>query len=130
MLLFLILFFGLCRDASNNTNDGLYISVNGDGTNAQLNMKGHVTFNSNGAYGMYADLFVFGVTDSTLEVKVESDANLTTCENVAADIYGNVESASATAKFLGTGYTCNQTKVEFTGPGAGNVDKPTCQACD
>ena len=65
---------------------------------------------------------------TNLEVKVESDATLNSCGNAVADIYGIVP-ASSTAKFLGDGYTCDQDKVVFTGLGAGNVDKPTCQAC-
>ena len=114
--------FGLCRNASNNQNDGLSIRVDGDGTNAEVNVKGIVTANSNGFAGMYTSQN----PNANLEINVESGSTLNSCGNTLNDIVSDVDT-SATVEFLGTGYACDQTKVVFTG--AGTVDPPTCQAC-
>ena len=100
----------------------MYIYVYGDGTNAEVNVKGIVTANSNGNQGIYTSQN----TNANLEINVESGATLSSCGNGAYDIFGNVD-ASSTATFLGDGYTCNETKVVFDGDGT--VVEPTCQAC-
>ena len=114
------------RDASNNIFRGLDIRVNGDGTNAELNVKGENTFNSN-FYGIYTSQ---SLNANNLEINVESDATLTTCGNGRDDIRGNVAASSTLDfSFSRDGYTCDLTKVSFIGPGAGNVVPPTCQDC-
>ena len=118
---------GPCRNASDNELVGLDILVNSDGTNAQLNMKGQVTFNSNGFVGMYTGLSSLN-SNAKLEINVESGSTLKSCGNAVADISGNVDTSS-TLDFSGDGYTCDQNKVVFLGSGAGNVDEPTCQDC-
>ena len=124
IFLFLFLFLGLCicRDASNNSNGGLSITVNPE-SNIELIVKGQVTANSN-VNGIYADLN----SNANLEIKVESGATLNSCGNGRYDIYGDV-SEGATVDFSGTGYACDQDRVVFGGPGTGNVVRPTCQAC-
>ncbi len=123
MLSFVTLIFGLCREASNNGNTGLAIDVDGVGVEAKLNMKGKVTLNENGFYGMYPFLNI----NTNLEINVKRDATLETCGNNRYDIYVSTEGGD-TATFLGTGYTCDETKVASVGPGI--VVKPVCQeAC-
>ena len=114
-------------DASDNKSTGLSIEVNGDGTNAELNVKGENTFNSNGFAGMYTTLS--GVTDSTLEINVESGATLETCENDGSYDIGGFVPAGATTKFLGDGYTCDPNRVEFIVFSGGTVVEPDCQGC-
>jgi len=125
MLSFVTPIFGLCRKASNNGNTGLFIGV-GTGVDAELIVKGEVTFNSNGFYGMYSSLN----PNANLEINVEngSTSTLETCGNSPFDIGGSV-STPATVDFSGTGYTCNQAKVSFDGPGGSTVVKPVCQSC-
>jgi hypothetical protein len=104
----------------------LYISAR-NGVEAKLDVKGEVTFNSNGLVGMYPSLF----SDSKLDIAVLNDATLETCGNDDYDIEGTVD-ASSTATLLGTGYICDQFKVVFTGDGGGTVGSvvpPNCQAC-
>ena len=117
--IFLFLYFWTLRDASNNSAAGLDIRVNGDGTNAELNVKGENTFNSN-FYG----ISTFPFSNANLDINVESGATLKSCGNVAADIYGDVFDP-ATATFLGDGYTCDQ--IQFFGDGT--VTPPNCQPC-
>ena len=83
-------------------------------------MKGEVTFNSNGAYGMYS----FLDSNAQLEINVESGTTLKSCGNTGFDIYGFVE-PSSTLDFSGTGYTCDQIVFD----GAGTVVEPVCQPC-
>ena len=99
----------------------MFIRVDGDGTNAEVNVKGIVTVNENDSYGMYTA----STSTSNLEVKVEKGATLETCGNKGYGIYGDVF-APATATFLGTGYTCDQ--IVFNGDGT-VVEKPDCQDC-
>ena len=120
--IFLFLFLGFCRVSSNNEGTGFFIFV-GDGTNAELIVKGENTFNSNGDNGIRP----FLNSNSNLEINVETGSTLNSCGN-GADIRGFV-SEGAKVDFSGTGYTCDQDKVEFTGDGAGNVVPPKCQAC-
>ena len=115
-------YLGPCRNVSSNGSTGLYIVV-APGAKAELIVKGIVTANSNGFAGMFSSQS----QNSNLEINVESDATLTTCEN-GFDIYGSVGTSSA-LDFSGTGYTCDQSKVSFDGSGAGTVDEPNCQAC-
>ena len=91
------------------------------GVNAELNVKGEVTFNSNGDNGISTSL----ISNANLEINVESGATFNSCGN-GADIYGDVF-APSTAKFLGDGYTCDQDKVVFGG--GGTVVEPVCQPC-
>src|SRR5210317_2195223 len=100
MLSFVTLIFGLCREASNNGDTGLIIGVE-DGVEAKVNVKGEVTFNSNGFYGMYSGLN----TNANLEINVEngSTSTLETCGNSRFDIY--VSNDGSTATFFGDGYT-------------------------
>ena len=133
----------------------MFINVVGGGANAQVIVKGKVTLNSNGYAGMYS----FLNSDSKLDIAVLNDATLNldqngsngfravvqpgaelnvdvvkengsfeSCGNTQFDIYGTVD-ATATATFSGTGYTCDQAKVVFTGPGGSTVVKPVCQDC-
>ena len=111
----------ICRNASNTTAVGLSIGVS-PGVNAKLIVKGENTFNSNGVDGIYTTLN----SNSNLEINVESDATLKSCENGRDDIRGFFF-APATATFLGTGYTCDPNKVVFVGDGT--VVEPKCQAC-
>ena len=99
----------------------MYIRVNGDGINAELNVKGQVTVNSNGDNGIVAEL---SATNSNVEINVESGATLKSCGNAVADINGFVPEGSK-VDFSGTGYTCDQ--IVFDGDGT--VTPPTCQAC-
>ena len=121
---FIFLFLCFCRDSSKNGGTGLDIRVDGDGTNVELNVKGKNTFNSNGFAGMFSSLD----SNANLEINVESSATLKSCGNAVADINGNVNEG-ATVEFSGTGYTCDQDKVEFFVFGDGTVVKPVCQAC-
>jgi len=107
------------REASSNDADGLNIGVTGE-ANAQVIVKGKVTLNSNGGDGMYSSLN----PNTKLEINVESGATLNSCGNSVIDIGGEVE-APSTLTFLGTGYTCEQTKVLIIG----TVDEPVCQSC-
>ena len=104
----------------------MYIIVDGGGINAELNVKGENTFNSNGGNGIYT----FLDSNANLEINVESGATLNSCGNGRYDI-GGIVLAGAEVDFLGTGYTCDQDRVSFFffGPGAGNVVPPTCQDC-
>ena len=101
----------------------MYIYVYGDGTNAEVNVKGIVTANSNGNQGIYTSQN----TNANLEINVESGATLSSCGNGAYDIFGIV--SASTVEFSGTGYTCDQDRVEFTVFGDGTVVLPNCQAC-
>jgi hypothetical protein len=96
------------------------------GVEAKLIVKGEVTLNSNGIAGMYSFLS-YSYFNPNLEIDVENGSTLESCGNGAYDIYvySEVEVAGA-ATFSGTGYICDQDKVEF-----GNVDddKPVCQDC-
>ena len=120
----------LYRDASNNEGTGLFIGVTGSAnTKAKVIVKGKVTLNSNGEYGMYS----FLNTNTNLEINVENGrSTLETCGNGDEDIGGNVP-ATASATFSGTGYTCDQAKVQFFdsdgGGTVGTVVPPVCQAC-
>ena len=114
------LIFGLCRDASNNVYIGMYIGVD-SGVEAELDVKGNVTLNSNNI-GMYSYLGA----NTKLDINVENGSTLESCGNGQFDISGQVK-ASATATFSGTGYTCSSKKF-FVGVG-GTVVKPVCQAC-
>ena len=118
--IFLLLFLGLCRDASNG-DFGLDIVVY-PGANAELTVKGKVTFNSNGSNGIFTNLY----SNAILDINVETDATLETCGNGVDDIFGYVDTSS-TAKFSGTGYNCDQDEVRFDGDGT--IVKPDCQAC-
>ena len=122
MLSLFTLIFGLCRNASTNGYSGLYIERLSPGATAELtvNVKGKVTFNSNGQFGIRANL----ASNAILDINVETDATLETCGNGVDDIYGYVDTSS-TATFSGTGYTCDPNKVWFDG----DVVKPVCQAC-
>ncbi len=121
MLSFVTLIFGLCREASSNSYIGLGIGVAG-GANAQVTVKGENTFNSNGFAGILTGL----PPNNNLEINVESGATLNSCGNSQFDIEveGSVH-PDATLTFLGTGYTCDQTKVSFPG----TVVPPDCQDC-
>ena len=120
MLSFVTLIFGLCREASNNGNIGLIIDVE-DGVEAKLNMKGKVTLNSNGFYGMA----IFQNPNTNLEINVENGSTLNSCGNSPLDIYGFTAS-DATLTFSGDGsYTCSS--KDFVG--GGTVVGPTCQDC-
>jgi len=88
---------------------------------AQLIVKGKVTLNSNNI-GMYSNLN----PSTNLEINVENGSTLESCGNGFRDISGEVP-LSATATFSGTGYTCDQAKVQFNG--GGTVVPPNCQAC-
>ncbi len=87
-------------------------------------MKGTVNFNSNGFYGIFTGL----ETNTNLEINAENGSTLETCGNGQLDIGGNVNS-DATVTFLGDGYTCEQAKVSFDGPGGSTVVGPDCQPC-
>ncbi len=68
-------------------------------------------------------------TNTNLEINVESSgATLETCGNGDEDIGGEVV-APSTLTFSGDGYTCNQAKVSFDGPGGSTVVEPDCQDC-
>ena len=139
----------ICRDANSNLNYGLGIGVVVDGVNAQLIVKGKVTFNSNVSFGMYSYLFsdskldIAVLNDSTLNleqnrygfyanvfggaelnVEVKENGTFETCGNIDYDVVGYVVGA---ATFSGTGYICDQNKVVFNGDGT--VDEPVCQDC-
>ena len=127
---FIFLFLCFCRDSSNNEYTGLFIEVDGGGTNAKLIVKGENTFNSNGGNDYGNGMYSYLISNSKLEVNVESGATLKSCGNNGPYDIGGVFPASATATFLGTGYyTCDQNRVRFFGPNAGTVVPPTCQAC-
>jgi hypothetical protein len=140
----------ICRDANSNSNYGLYINAR-NGANAELIVKGKVTLNSNGLAGMYPYLF----SDSKLDIAVLNDATLNleqnrygffadvvsgaelnvevkengtfeSCGNDDYDVYGTVTTASATATFSGTGYTCRSKLFINVG---GTVVEPVCQDC-
>jgi len=103
----------------------LYIEVfGGANVNAQVIVKGKVTLNSNGGVGI--DIIN---PNSNLEINVESSgATLETCGNIGLDIGGNV-AATASVTFSGTGYTCDQAKVQFFGSDGSTVVEPVCQDC-
>ena len=111
----------LYRDASNNEFYGLFISVGVQRVDAELIVKGEVTFNSNGFYGMYSGLN----TNANLEINVEngSTSTLETCGNSRFDIY--VSNDGSTATFFGDGYTCGK----VASGGLGTVVGPVCQPC-
>ncbi len=121
MLSFVTLIFGLCREASNNKFYGLFIEVGVQRVDAELIVKGEVTFNSNGSYGMYSLL----APNTNLEINVEngSTSTLETCGNSRFDIY--VSNNGSTATFFGDGYTCGKVASEVLGTVVG----PVCQAC-
>ena len=97
----------------------------GGGANVQLIVKGKVTLNSNGGNG----IDIVQVPNSNLEINVESSgATLETCGNIGLDIGGNV-GATAPVTFSGTGYTCDQAKVQFFGSDGSTVVPPACQDC-
>ena len=106
----------------------MYIEVFGSAnTKAKVIVKGKVTLNSNGGVGI--DIIN---PISNLEINVESSgATLETCGNGDEDIGGFVlePATRATVTFLGDGYTCNQAKVSFDGPGGSTVVEPDCQDC-
>ncbi len=119
MLSFVTLIFGLCREASNNEFYGLIIEVGVQRVDAELIVKGEVTLNENGFFGMYPSLN----TNTNLEINVESGATLNSCGNIVYDIYGFV---FGNLIFSGDGsYTCSL--KQFLGDGA--VVEPDCQDC-
>jgi hypothetical protein len=133
----------------------MYIGVD-SGVEAKLIVKGEVTLNSNDGFGMYSFLGANTKLDivvdnsaslnldqngsngfraivrsgAKLNVDIKENGTFESCGNGFRDISGEVRS-SATATFSGTGYTCDQAKVQFLvfGPGDENVVEPVCQAC-
>ena len=132
----------------------MYIDIE-SGVEAKLDVKGEVTFNSNGFAGMYP----FLDPNSKLDIVVDNSASLNLDQNGSnafrnSGFYANVYSvaelivdvkgggsfkscgntqfdisgevvASATATFSGTGYTCDQAVFN----GGGTVVGPVCQDC-
>ena len=120
--IFLFHIFGLYRSASKNGFVGLVASTFSGANDAKLNVKGEVTFNSN-RNGILVDV---RVSDTNLEINLESDSTLNSCQNDGSDIFAFV-TTSGSATFSGDGYFCDEDKVVFAV--AGDITPPVCQAC-
>lgn len=144
---------GLCRDASNNDYIGLSIFI-GSGVEAQMNMEGNITFNSNAGRGMLS----FFNRNAKLDIVINSDAFLNMNDNnfnfrvtvAGADAELNVDVreggsfkscgsreslgdivilgyyGDANVTFTGTGYTCDNV---YNNSLVGTIVEPNCQVC-
>ena len=116
---------------SSNGFDGIFIDSLPRTPNTNLDLEINVEngssliLNQNGIAGFRAPKLN---SSAKLNVDVKEGGSFESCGNIQDDIFGDVF-ANAAAKFSGTGYTCDQAKVVFTGPGGSTVVKPVCQDC-
>ena len=147
--------FGFYRDASNNEADGLFF---GNKVDAKVNVKGNVTFNSNGGSGMTLNVLfnqrlerkldlvinsgatlnldhnsvgLYATVNSfgELNVDVKENGSFESCGNVDRDIFGS-PTLNSTYTFLGLGDgSYTCNQTRVLLAGKGTVVEPVCQPC-